>query len=458
MNSPALCTNALLAPALSPRLQRAVRLLQMSSLDFSQWVRRALEVNPFLETIDSDDAPQDDPLQADTLEAAWGSEPRTTRRVEGGEGTVFDTLAAPTTLVGHLMTQLNVLSLPDRDRVLALAVTHCLDDDGYLRIPLADVGVAAALVPAVDSSELTIALRRVQALDPTGVAARDLAECLHLQLGKVPASVRGVDLALAMQIVQHHLPALANGDLAAMARRLGVAREAVQTACEAIRRLDPRPGWRHGTHAIEYVTPDVVVRRQRGRWTTHLNPAVIPRVCVNRLYAEWFNRYREPGQAELGGHLQEAKWTVRNVEQRFATILSVARAIVQRQQQFLALGPMAMRPMALREIADAVGVHESTVSRVTNNKFIATPCGVFELKYFFSRALGTASGGECSATAIRGLLQELIASESPGTPLSDVALAQLLARQGLRVARRTVTKYRQQLKIVPAERRRRGIR
>jgi RNA polymerase sigma-54 factor len=179
---------------------------------------------------------------------------------------------------------------------------------------------------------------------------------------------------------------------------------------------------------------------------------------VNQRYAEWFARYREPGQAELGGHLQEARWTVRNVEQRFATILSVACAIVQRQQQFLALGPMAMRPLALREIADAVGVHESTVSRVTNNKFIATPCGVFELKYFFSRAMGTASGGQCSPTAIRGLLQELIASEPPGAPLSDVALAQMLAAQGLPVARRTVTKYRQQLRVAPAPRRHRGIR
>jgi len=458
MNGPALHASALLAPALSPRLQHAVRLLQMSSLDFSQWVRQTLQTNPFLDSVDGGDAPQDDPSQDETFDSAWASEGRTPRRTEGGEGTVFDSLAAPTTLVGHLMAQLNVLSLSDRDRVLALAVAHCLDDDGYLRVPLAEVGLAAALVPAVDPSELMIALRRVQALDPAGVAARDLAECLRLQLDQTPAGTRGADPELVQQIVHHHLPALATGDLAVMARRLGVAHEAVQAAYETIRRLDPRPGWRHGAHAIHYLTPDVVVRRQRGRWITQLNPAVIPRVCVNQRYAEWFARYREPGQAELGGHLQEARWTVRNVEQRFATILSVACAIVQRQQQFLALGPMAMRPLALREIADAVGVHESTVSRVTNNKFIATPCGVFELKYFFSRAMGTASGGQCSPTAIRGLLQELIASEPPGAPLSDVALAQMLAAQGLPVARRTVTKYRQQLRVAPAPRRHRGIR
>ena len=198
----------------------------------------------------------------------------------------------------------------------------------------------------------------------------------------------------------------------AVARRLGVPLADAESACVAIRRLDPRPGWRFGAPSVQYVTPDVIVRKVRGQWTAVLNDAVVPKVRLNRGYAELFRRHRGAEHAELGAHLQEARWTVRNVEQRFSTILAVAQAILKRQHRFLAYGAMAMKPLALREIAQEVGVHESTVSRVTNNKFMATPCGVYELKYFFSRGLATASGGECSPTAIRGLIQELIAAES----------------------------------------------
>ncbi len=475
--APALHAGTVLAPALSPRMQRAVRLLQMSSLDFSQLVRRALDTNPFLEsddalyatdlpdTVADPDAPgvaQADG-QAGTEAGSPGDmevdrEPQAAgaSRAEAGEGCVLDTLAAPGSLASHLATQLNVMPLPARDRVLALALVDCLEEDGYLRMRLEEAGAAAGLVPAADPQELMIALRRVQALDPAGVGARDLAECLLLQLAQVPGGVLRADRLLAMRIVREHLQALATCDAPTLARRLGVAREAVQAACDAIRRLDPRPGSRHGTHPTQYITPDVVVRRQRGQWVAALNPAVVPRVRVSPRYAQWFNRSDGDRHPELAAHLQEARWTVRNIEQRFATILAVSRAILQRQHRFLAYGPMGLRPLALREIADAVGVHESTVSRVTNNKFMATPSGVFELKYFFSRGLATAAGGTCSPTAIRTLIQALIAAE--GEPLSDVAIAQRLARQGLRVARRTVTKYRQQLKIAPASRRRPGIR
>ena len=205
---------------------------------------------------------------------------------------------------------------------------------------------------------------------------------------------------------------------------------------------------------MQYLTPDIIVKKVRGRWTAFLNEAVMPRVRLNRSYVELFQQHRDATHSEMGAHLQEARWTVRNVEQRFSTILSVAQAILARQQHFLAYGAMAMKPLALREIAEEVGVHESTVSRVTNNKFMATPCGVFELKYFFSRGLATASGGECSPTAVRGLIQEIVAGEPSGRPLSDVEIARHLASQGLKVARRTVTKYRQLLRIEPADRRR----
>ncbi len=462
MNSTVLQAATQLTPALSPRLQRAVRLLQMSSLDFSQMVRQALDSNPFLEADDLQEAAdpadrEDGPREAETV-TGWETDLPVTRRAEPGEGSVMDTLAAPTTLATHLAGQLNVMPLPERDRVLALALVHCLEEDGYLRLPLHEAGAAAGLQPPPDPQELSIALRRVQALDPPGVGARELAECLLLQIAQAPASALRADRELAARIVRDHLHALATCDATTLARRLGLPDEAVQAACQAIRRLDPRPGTRHGAQGIHYLTPDVVVRYRRGQWVASLNPAVIPRVRVNRRYAQWLLHDHPGAYPELAAHLQEARWTVRNVEQRFATILSVARAILQRQHRFLAYGPMAMRPLALREIADAVGVHESTVSRVTNNKYMATPCGVFELKYFFSRALATARGGECSPTAIRNLVRELIATEDPHAPLSDVALAQVLARQGLNVARRTVTKYRQQLKIAPAPRRHPGIR
>lgn len=450
-------TMASLQPALSPRLQRAVRLLHMSSQDFAQVVRDALDTNPFLEQedmpagTDEDAAADGTALPLPSHAEIWGVEGSGRLRHSDVDGAVFDTLEARTSLASHLLGQLHVLPLSPRDLALASAVVESLDDDGYLRTPLAEAADPLRLAPPPQPEELTIALRLVQALDPAGVGARDVAECLQLQLRSAPG---GPTRSLAETILAQHLKALAAGDLRALARRLGQPLAAVEAACAAIRRLDPHPGWRFSEPAVQYVTPDIIVRKIRGQWVATLNEAVVPRVKLNRSYVELFQRHREPRHAELGAHLQEARWTVRNVEQRFSTILSVARAILKRQQHFLAYGAMAMKPLALREIAEEVGVHESTVSRVTNNKFMATPCGVFELKYFFSRGLATASGGECSPTAIRGLIHEMISAEPPGQPLSDVEIARELSRQGLRVARRTVTKYRQLLRIEAAERRR----
>ena len=463
MQSMSLQVGTHLQPTLSPRLQRAVRLLQMSSLDFSQVVRDALDNNPFLETEDGGPAPEvsepDDvevpavaehPLDGGVDGTGWGAEPVARSRMVDGDG-VFDTLQAQTTLADHLLAQLNLLSLTERDWALAMAVIESLDDDGYLRTPLQEVGDLVPLDPPAESDELAVALRRVQALEPAGVGARDVVECLVLQLPQIDGDRRR---ALAARILRECVQCLASRDMHAVARRLGVPLGDAESACMAIRRLDPRPGWRFGAPSVQYVTPDVIVRKVRGQWTAVLNDAVVPKVRLNRGYAELFRRHRSADNAELGAHLQEARWTVRNVEQRFSTILAVAQAILKRQHRFLAYGAMAMKPLALREIAQEVGVHESTVSRVTNNKFMATPCGVYELKYFFSRGLATASGGECSPTAIRGLIQELIAAESPAQPLSDVEITRQLAVQGLQVARRTVTKYRQLMKIEPADRRR----
>ena len=505
---------------MSPRLQHAVRLLQMSSLDFAAVVRDALDKNPFLETEDGNeggamihaDAPTqstatlnapgqlfdgldfgeaqgsadgshgtdaessaydfaDDPSagyeggtadgQHHPADASdrdlWGIDSVSgsgsgARRTDDGEFSALDMMAVETSLTTHLHGQLNVLPLPPRDLLLARVVVESLDDDGYLRTPLDELIDVADTDPPSSPEEMQIALRRVQSLEPAGVAARSVGECLQLQLPAVDCPhVR----ALARTILSAHLKALAARDTTGLARLLGHTPARIEEVCERIRRLDPRPGWRYGSRQVAYVVPDVTVRKLRGQWTVQLNPAVVPRVRLNRIYEQLFLRHRSPQNTQMGEHLNEARWTVRNVEQRFLTILDVANAIVRKQTSFLEYGSMAMKPLGLKQIADELGIHESTVSRVTNNKYMSTPVGVFELKYFFSRAMPTANGGACSGVAIRGVLKDIIEAESADEPLSDADITRQLAKQGLVLARRTVTKYRQMLKIDAVERRRR---
>jgi RNA polymerase sigma-54 factor len=278
-----------------------------------------------------------------------------------------------------------------------------------------------------------------------------------LQLGAIECEDQR---ALARSIVDERLDQLAGRDINGLARAMSRSPAVIEAVCDRIRRLDPRPGWRFGSTGAQYLTPDVIVRKVRGEWTVSLNPVIAPKVRLNKVCAEMFQRHRtahagEGANSEMSAHLQEARWTLRNIEQRFATILSVAQEIVKRQKHFFEYGSMAMKPMGLRDVANEVGIHESTVSRVTNNKYMATPMGVFELKYFFSRAMATRSGSTCSGTAIRGLIRDMIDAEKSDAPLSDAEIARQLARQGLVVARRTVTKYRQLLKIEAVERRRR---
>lgn len=429
----------------------------MSSQDFAQVVRDALDTNPFLEEAEESssaesavaDAPAE-PVVAGTSEG-WGVDGMRASSGAHGDSTVFDTLQARTTLAEHLLGQLAVMRLPERDQLLAAAVIGSLEDDGYLRTPLEEVADASRADPRPDDEEMRVALRHVQSLEPAGVGARSVPECLALQLSTIPCPQAR---ALAATILDDHIDMLAARDVRRLAARLEQPAAPVEAACAAIRRLDPHPGWRFGGPQAQYITPDVIVRKVRGQWTVMLNDAVVPKVRLNEGYVRLLQGHRGAGHADLSAHVQEARWTVRNVEQRFSTILAVAQVILKRQHHFLAYGPMALKPLSLREIADELGMHESTVSRVTNNKYIATPSGVFELKYFFSRGLETASGGECSPKAVRGLIQEIIAAEPQGAPLSDVDLAKELARQGLKVARRTVTKYRQLLRIEPADRRR----
>jgi len=481
--------------ALSPRLQQAVRLLQLPSPDYVQLLRQAVCDNPFLEWTDEGGGDTEPGAGSDTEASAdegegegegaadagaaievWPSPSADSRGSSATGEALAYRMACPVTLAEHLASQLRLLRLPARERLLALALVDCLDEDGYLRMPLPELAMALPhLQPGPRPHERVLALARVQALEPAGVGARSLGECLVLQLqsgrdARIATTGQGIfisqdrddasasALTLAVAIARDHLPALAARDLSGLARRLAQPAALVQAACERIRRLDPRPGSRIGAVPDCAIIPDVVVRRQQTQWVAHLNPAALPRLQLQQTYADWYAGHREQGGALLGRHLQEARWTLRNAEQRFATILAVARAILQRQHRFLSLGPLALRPLALREIAQAVGVHESTVSRVTHQKYMATPCGLFELRFFFSRGLATDSGSHCSPTAVRGLIRALVESEPSAAPLSDVDLARVLAAQGLRVARRTVTKYRQQLRIEPALRRGPSIR
>ncbi|MGY4828934.1 RNA polymerase factor sigma-54 [Sphaerotilaceae bacterium SBD11-9] len=457
---------------LSPRLQHAVRLLQLPSMEFAQEVQAVLERNPFLDM--ADDEPVDDtaepatpadahapdaepdtvPAPLDDERDTWLGSAGTAEASHNGDAddSPMNRVAAETQLAAHLRSQLHVLPLPPRDMLLAEAVVDSLDDDGYLRLEDLDELIAVTnLLPAATPEELQIALRRVQSLEPAGVAARNVVECLLLQLDSIECDA---ERALARLIISEHLEGLATKDTSTLARALRKPVDAVAAACARIRRFDPRPGWRFGSAGIRYLTPDVTVKKVRGLWTVSLNPAIVPKVRLHKVYAEMFQRHQQAAHPELATQLREARWTLRNVEQRFATILGVAQAIVKHQHQFFDHGPLAMKPMGLREIADEVGVHESTVSRVTNSKYMATPLGVFELKYFFSRAMATPSGTAFSGTAIRELVKEMLDKERPGEPLSDVEISRLLAQQGFTVARRTVTKYRHLLRVEAVERRR----
>ncbi|WP_395704311.1 RNA polymerase factor sigma-54 [Aquabacterium sp.] len=449
----------------SPRLQHAVRLLQLSSQDFAQVLTQALERNPFLaldqgldgsaDPLPDDGAVEDVDAPRDADPDPWLQGASVGPADAGDDVPAGERFAAEHSLAAHLHAQLAGQAMAERERWLARVIVEALDDDGYLRCGLDELLPLIELSPRPTLAEMRQALRQVQALEPAGVGARDVAECLRLQL----PLIEDADLRqLARRIVDDHLPQLAARELPAIAQALSRPLLQVERACERIRRLAPHPGWRHGGATAPALVPDVVARKVRGQWTTRLNPGAVPRVCLNQAYAEMFLRCRPRAgagpQRELAQHLQEARWTVRNVEQRLATILDVAQAIVRRQRHFLEVGAMAMKPLALREIADELGLHESTVSRVTNNKYLATPAGVFELKYFFSRPMTMASGAACSGTAIRGLVKDMLDAEAPDDPLSDAEIARQLARQGLKVARRTVTKYRQQLRIEPVERRR----
>lgn len=434
---------------LTPRLQQSVKLLQLSALECVQELHQAIAQNPFLEeSVESAEASD----QRAEREEAGDEDPRAdldfslSGGTGGGSGEETpdwtEWTASPSTLHDSLREQLLLLGLGERDHVLANLIIDALDDDGFLRLPIEEV---AALAPGAAPGEIETALRIVQTLEPSGIAARDLGECLALQLEAMDRDTPGRSIAL--EVVQNRLSMMAARDNTRLLDALGCSAEELRLAMELIRSLDPRPGSKVGTFEPRAIVPDVIVRKEKKRWLVTVNSAIYPRIRVNQQYADYFRQARDGETALLAQHLQEARWLVRNLEQRFLTIQRVAEAVVARQRNFFEYGDLAMRPLTLREIADELGLHESTVSRATSHKFMATPRGVVAFKRFFSRQLATTSGGSCSATAIRALLREFIAAEDRRNPLSDVQLTELLADRGVKVARRTVTKYRRSMQL-----------
>ena len=475
---------------LTPQLQQSIRLLQLSTLELNNEVERMLQENPLLEksdedeeggapeaaagaspapseapetirTSDADDERAEEPV--DTADAAERGVP--TNEVEFAEeggfgdgdwGTApaaddddefYPQQVATSTLRDHLVGQLGMLSLPQRDRQLVAALIDALDDDGLLTSSLDELVELFPDELDIGLDELSIALRYLQSFAPAGVGARDLGESLALQLKALPASTPC--RAAALKVVESHLDLLANRDVTRLRRVLQCDEATVRSVRELVRTLNPRPGSAFAKAEANYVVPDVVVRKVRGHWSASLNEAAMPKLRVNRIYADILARSRDASNQQLAAQLQEAKWLIRNVQQRFETILRVAQAIVERQRRFFEHGEVAMRPMVLREIADMLGLHESTISRVTTQKYMLTPRGTFELKYFFGSHVATDTGGAASATAIRALIKQLIGAEDPKTPLTDSKIAEVLGEQGILVARRTVAKYREALSIPP---------
>jgi RNA polymerase sigma-54 factor len=464
--------------ALTPQLQQSIRLLQLSSLELNQEIEQALQENPLLERDEPMDAAvyagANDALTHTTREEAPASasqEERPTEPEWGQDGMDWPTAggtrnprdpndesdvdagelqAAATSLRDHLISQLALSQLSGRDRLRVAFLVEALDDDGYLTQELEELVEVLPEDMAGEPDEviedLRIALHHLQSLDPPGIGARNPRECLLLQLANLPDSSANV---LARAIVRDHLEQLANRDYARIKKGLGCDDEALRDAQALIRSLNPRPGAQFAPLDTRYIVPDVVVKKYRGNWVVQLNQEAMPRLRINRLYADLLRKQRSNGGGNLAGQLQEAKWLIKNVQQRFDTIARVSQAIVDRQRAFFDHGEVAMRPLTLREIADTVNLHESTISRVTTQKYLASPRGIYELKYFFGSHVATDTGGAASSTAIRALIKQLVGAENGQKPLSDARIAEILGEQGIVVARRTVAKYRESLSIPP---------
>lgn len=473
--------------ALTPQLQQSIRLLQLSTLELHQEIEQVLSDNPLLERLDdpldrsvrlladgainSAPAPVEAPAQQGSGEdsGAAGAEAEGEgggEEAHGGDGDADwgegsrsgsssgaddedgrpQLEASPVTLREHLMEQVRLSCCAPRDCALVELVVDALDDNGYLEESLDDIHARLPQELEIDFDELRTALALVQSLEPAGVGARSAAECLALQIRRMP-SVPLVTRRMALTIVEKYLTWFAQREFNKLKKALDCDDEDLREAQSVIRQCNPHPGAAFASDVSDFVVPDVIVRRAKDGWSVQLNPEVMPRLRVNSLYAQALKGGKS--ETQLNAQLQEAKWLIKNMRQRFDTILRVAQAIVERQRNFFSHGAVAMRPLVLREIADTLGLHESTISRVTTQKYMLTPHGMFELKYFFGSHVATEAGGEASSTAIRALIVQLTGAEDPKNPLSDSKIADMLGEQGMVIARRTVAKYREALKIPP---------
>jgi RNA polymerase sigma-54 factor len=474
--------------ALTPQLQQSIRLLQLSTLELHQELEQMLTDNPLLERLDDaldhatrlmadgaliSAAPQAEsasnadkpPSDAAATEQAAGE---ASDGQEGGDAPSADDgdwnnsdigrvskssddessrpqlEANEITLREYALEQMRLSVREPRDRALLELLVDALDERGYLEESLEDIHGRLPPELEIELQELQIALNMLQTFDPPGIGARDASECLAIQIKRMP-KVPFVTRRMALAIVTTHLPQFAQRDFNKIKKALDCDDEDLREAQTVIRACDPHPGAAFSGGASDYVVPDVVVKFSKGDWRVTLNREVMPRLRINALYANALKQQK--GDTSLGSQLQDAKWLIKNMRQRFDTILRVSQAIVERQRNFFSHGAVAMRPLVLREIADTLGLHESTISRVTTQKYMLTPHGMFELKYFFGSHVTTDAGGEASSTAIRALIKQLIGAEDPKNPFSDSKIADMLAEQGMVVARRTVAKYREVLKI-----------
>ena len=477
--------------ALTPQLQQSIRLLQLSSQELNQELETILQENPLLERTDKNDdgseninefasegfstrdaaissttaqkneesvsesAPQDS-LSEDYFGGGNSHHWEENNNPDDDNDYTFQEADAPT-LREHLISQLQLMPLSERDQTLSMFLVDAVNEDGYLEQSLEELEELLPEELEIDMLELETALKHIQHLDPPGVGARNLSECLILQLQLLQKEICGENTnvsELAKQIAEHHLATLASRDYAKLKKTLRCDEESLRIAQQMLKQLNPRPGSDFTKLAAgHYIQHEVVVKKVKGHWLASLNDEVVPKLRINKLYADILKRNRDSSNQYLNSQMQEAKWMIKNIEQRFSTILRVSQAIIDQQNQFFEHGEIAMRPLVLREIADELGLHESTVSRVTTRKYMLTPRGVYELKYFFGSHVSTDTGGACSATAIRALIKQMVAEENPKKPYSDNQLTEVLSKQGIVVARRTIAKYRESLNIPAANQR-----
>ncbi|WP_277850351.1 RNA polymerase factor sigma-54 [Moellerella wisconsensis] len=467
--------------AMTPQLQQAIRLLQLSTLELQQEIQLALETNPLLEQEDIhdeieslDDYNHDDDSAIDTgdalekaampdelpLDASWdeiytAGTPSGTRNDYSDDELPIYQGETTQSLQDYLMWQAELTPFSEIDRAIATSIIDSVDDSGYLTLSAEEIHEGIDN-PDIGLDEVIAVLKRIQHFDPIGVAARDLKECLLIQLSWYPDETLGIKDARI--IIKNYLDLLANRDFRQLTKLTRLKEDQLKIAIDLIQSLNPKPGQSINTSESEYVIPDILVSKIGGHWQVELNNDSIPRLSINQHYAAMIkNPQNENDSQYIRNNLQDAKWLIKSLESRNETLLKVATCIVEQQQEFFEFGEEHMKPMVLADIAYQVDMHESTISRVTTQKYLHSPKGIFELKYFFSSHVNTDTGGEASSTAIRALVKKLVAAEDSAKPLSDSKLANMLAKQGIQVARRTVAKYRESLSIPPSNQRKKLV-